>query len=125
MSFESGAGSTEQPKAAGLLDRIEASFDAKRKELGVEDELKGIPGITTLMLVAFGDNGIRSVEDLANCTTDDLSGWNETRDGKEVRFPGILQQFGVSREDCDAMIISARIKAGWIDEPKVVTPQSV
>ena len=124
MSFESRAGSTEEPKTAGLVDRIEAGFDAKRRELGVEDELKGIHGTTTLMLVAFGDNGIRTVEDLANCSTDELLGWNEMKDGKEVRFPGILDHFGVSREDCDAMIISARIMAGWIDEPKAVTPKS-
>ena len=33
-------------------DRIELNFDAKRKELGVEDGLKDIPGVTTRMLVA-------------------------------------------------------------------------
>jgi hypothetical protein len=35
---------------AQLADQIEASFDAKRKELGVADELKDILGVTTLSL---------------------------------------------------------------------------
>jgi transcription termination/antitermination protein NusA len=37
------------------------NFDAKRKELGVEDSLKDVPGVTTQMLVAFGEQGIKSI----------------------------------------------------------------
>jgi hypothetical protein len=97
-----------------LSERIEVSVDAKRKELGVEDGLKDIPGVTTRMLAAFGKHGIKSIEDLADCATDDLDGWSESKDGKTIRHKGILDRFRVSRKDCEAMIISARIKAGWI-----------
>ena len=93
---------------------VEVNFDAKRKELGVEDGLKSIPGVTTQMLVVFGEHGIKSVEDLADCATDDLDGWSESKDGKTIRHTGILDRFKVSREDCEAIIINARIKAGWI-----------
>ena len=93
--------------------RIEANYDAKRKELGVEDELKDIPGVTTRMLVAFGKHGIKTIEDLADCATDDLKGWSETKDGETIRHTGILGRFKVSRQDCEAMIINARTKAGW------------
>jgi hypothetical protein len=93
--------------------RIEANLDAKRKELGVEDGLKNIPGVTTRMLVAFGKHGIKSIEDLADCATDDLIGWSETKDEKTIRHVGILSRFRVSRKDCEAMIINARTKAGW------------
>jgi len=96
-----------------LSEHIEANFDAKRKELGVEDGLKDIPGVTTLMLVAFGEHGIKSIEDLADCATDDLDGWNEFKDGKAIRHTGILDRFRVSRQDCDTIIINARSKAGW------------
>jgi predicted flap endonuclease-1-like 5' DNA nuclease len=92
----------------------EASFEAKRKALGVDDSLKDIPGITTQMLVALGEHGIKSIEDLANCATDDLAGWSESRDGKPIRHTGILDRCTVSREDCDAIILNARVKAGWI-----------
>jgi hypothetical protein len=90
------------------------SFDVKRKQLGVEDSLKGIPGVTMQMLVAFGEHGIKSVEDLADCATDDLDGWSETKDGKTITHAGILDRCRVSREDCDAIILNARVKAGWI-----------
>jgi transcription termination/antitermination protein NusA len=95
-------------------ERIESNFDAKRKELGVEDELKDIPGVTTQMLVAFGEHGIKSIEDLADCATDDLDGWSESKDGQTIKHKGILNRFRVSRKDCEAIIMNARIKAGWI-----------
>ena len=34
------------------------------------------------MLVKFGENGIKTVEDLAGCATDDLAGWTERKDGE-------------------------------------------
>jgi transcription termination/antitermination protein NusA len=103
-----------KPDKAALSHRMEEDFDAKRRELGVEDSLKDVPGVTTEMLVAFGEYGIRSIEDLADCATDDLDGWSESKDGKTIRHTGILDRFKVSREDCEAIIINARIKAGWI-----------
>jgi hypothetical protein len=48
------------------------------------------------MLVAFGENGIKNVEDLAGCATDDLVGWTERKDGENVREPGILDGFDLS-----------------------------
>ena len=90
----------------------ETTFDAKRKELGVETTLKDIPGVMDQMLVAFGEHGVRSIEDLAACATDDLDGWSESKDGTTIRHAGILDR--LSREDCEAIIINARIKAGWI-----------
>ena len=96
-------------------NRIEADFDAKRKKLGVKDELKDIPGVTTHMLTALGEHGIKSIEDLADCATDDLTGWSESKDGKTIRHAGILGRFRASRKECDAIILYARIKAGWIE----------
>src|SRR5262249_60667115 len=40
-----------QTRARDYLDRQEAELDDKRKQLGVEDALKEIPGVTTAMLV--------------------------------------------------------------------------
>ena len=39
-------------------ERIKANVDASRKDPGVEDGLKNIPGVTTRMLVALGEHGI-------------------------------------------------------------------
>jgi transcription termination/antitermination protein NusA len=105
-----------QSRAQDYLARIEAEHDAKRKELGVADELKDIPGVTTPMLVKFGENDIKTVEDLAGAATDDLVGWTERKDGETKRFPGVLDGFEVSREEAEAIIMQARLKAGWITE---------
>ena len=51
------------------------------------------------MLVAFGEHGIKSIEDLADCATDDLDGWSESEDGKTVKHAGILDHLKVSREE--------------------------
>jgi N utilization substance protein A len=111
-----------QTRAREYLDKIEAELDAKRKELGVEDELKEIEGVTTAMLVQFGENGIKTVEDLAGCATDDLAGWTERKDGEAVRQAGILDGFEMSREEAEALIMQARLKAGWVTEADLAPP---
>jgi transcription termination/antitermination protein NusA len=112
-----------QTRARDYLDKIEAELDAKRRELGVEDALKDVPGVTTAMLVSFGENDIKTVEDLAGCATDDLAGWTERKDGEAVRRAGILDRFNLSREEAEAIIMQARVKAGWISEADLAPPQ--
>ena len=110
-----------QTRANEYLERIEGERDARRRELGVEDGLREIPGIDTAMMVAFGEDGIKTVEDLAGCATDDLVGWTERKDGEVVRFDGTLKNFDLSREEAEQMIMSARLSLGWIEpEPEPV-----
>jgi transcription termination/antitermination protein NusA len=111
-----------QTRARDYLDRQEAELDDKRKQLGVEDALKEIPGVTTAMLVKLGENDIKTVEDLAGCATDDLFGWSERKDGETVRYPGALDGFDLSRDDTEALIMQARVKAGWIKEEDLAPP---
>jgi len=111
-----------QTRAKEYIAKIESDLDAKRKELGVEDAVKDVPGVTTAMLVKFGEGGIRTVEDLAGCATDDLVGWTERKDGESKREPGILDGYEISREDAEAMIMQARLKAGWITEADLAQP---
>ena len=115
-AFDEETATELQTRAKDYLARIEAEHDEKRKELGVADELKDVPGVTTPMLVKFGENDIKSVEDLAGAATDDLVGWTERKDGETKRFPGILDGFELSREEAEAIIMQARLKAGWITE---------
>jgi N utilization substance protein A len=111
-----------QARARDYLGRQEAELDARRQELGVEDALKEVPGITTAMLVKLGEDGIKSVEDLAGCATDDLFGWSERKDNETTRYPGILDGFDLSRDDTEALIMQARLKAGWISEEDLAPP---
>jgi transcription termination/antitermination protein NusA len=114
MSDAPVAGLAADTRCSGSSEYTEAELDAKRKELGVADELKEIPGVTARMLVEFGEQGIKSIEDLASCATDDLFGWIEEEARKITKHKGILHRFWVSRRECDAMIMRARISTGWI-----------
>ncbi|MDQ0472535.1 transcription termination factor NusA [Labrys wisconsinensis] len=115
--FDEDTAAEIQTRARGYLARIEAELDEKRRALGVEDDLKGVEGVTTAMLVALGENDVKSVEDLAGCATDDLVGWSERKDGELTKHPGYLDSFELSREEAEAIIVAARVKAGWIEPP--------
>src|ERR1700745_1314025 len=114
--FDEATAAELQARARDYLGQQEAELDAKRKELGVEDALREIPGVTTAMMVKLGENDIKTVEDLAGCATDDLSGWTERKDGETVRHPGALDGFEIGRDECEAVIMQARLKAGWITQ---------
>ena len=120
--FDDDTAGELQTRARDYLAKIEGELDAKRKELGVEDALKEVPGVTTAMLVNFGENGIKTIEDLAGCATDDLVGWTERKDGESVREAGILDGIDISREEAEAMVMQARLKAGWVSEADLAPP---
>ena len=104
-----------QNRARDHLARLEGELDARRLELGVSDELKQIDGVTSAMLVKFGENDVKTIEDLAGCATDDLVGWTERKDGENVKHAGYLDGMEISRDDAEAMIMAARVHAGWIE----------
>ncbi|PNG25783.1 transcription termination factor NusA [Methylocella silvestris] len=114
-----------QTRAQDYLARVEAELDQRRVELGVADELREVAGVTTAMLVKFGENDVKTVEDLAGCATDDLIGWTERKDGESVKHAGYLDGFELTREEAEMMIMTARVHAGWIDsipQPAVEEP---
>ncbi|MGO3928968.1 transcription termination factor NusA [Rhodopseudomonas pseudopalustris] len=119
--FDEDTASELQSRAREYLEQLEAELEAKRKELGVNDDLKSVPGVTLKMMVKFGENDIKSVEDLAGCATDDLVGWTERKDGtgEPVKHAGVLDANEMSRADAEALIMQARVKAGWITEEEL------
>ena len=108
-----------QARAREFLERQEAELDEERKQLGVSDDLRAIDGLTTPMMVALGKEEIKSLEDFAGCAADDLLGWTERKDGETQRFEGILDGFNLSRAEADAMIMQARLQAGWVTEAEL------
>jgi len=108
-----------QTRAREYLDRIENELNAKRNELGVSDELLTINGMTTAMLVALGEDGIKTMEDFAGCAADDLIGWTERQDGETKRYEGLFSAKEVSREEAEAMVMTARLAAGWITQEEL------
>ena len=91
--------------------------------MGVEYELRSIPGITTAMMVALGGYGIKTVEDLAGCAVDDLTGWSERKDGETKRFDGLFSSLEVTRAEAEQMILQARLAVGWITEDELVVEE--
>jgi N utilization substance protein A len=106
-----------QTRAREFLEKEAAALDAKRLELGVQDELLTIEGVTLPVAVALGEGDVKSIEDLAGLIPDDLRGWFETKDGERVREAGILDSFNLSPEDAEALIMRARIVMGWVEAP--------
>jgi len=112
-----------QQRALEYIERVNSENDTRRIELGVSDALGEIPGVNTAMLVSFGEDGIKTIEDLAGCATDDLVGWTERSGEEVVRHDGVVSAHGVSREEAEAIIMAARLKAGWINEEDLASEQ--
>lgn len=121
--FDEDTASEIQNRALEHLAAVEAELDEKRRALGVEDALREVEGVTTSMMVALGENDVKSVEDLAGCATDDLIGWTERKDGEATRHSGYLDGFDLSRQDAEAIIMAARVHAGWVEAP-VAEPET-
>lgn len=123
--FDEGTAEQIQTRAREFLEQQEAERDSKRRELGVADELSEIPGINTAMMVALGENGIKTIEDFADCATDELVGWTDRKKDKDtepVKHKGFLDGFELSRTDVENMIMAARVHAGWIKAEDLEKP---
>jgi N utilization substance protein A len=115
--FDEGTAEEIQSRAREYLERKEAELDARRRELGVEDDLSQINNMTTAMMVALGENDIKTLDDFADCATDDLCGWVERskeRGVEPTKHAGFLDGFDVSRQEAEEMILASRIILGWI-----------
>jgi N utilization substance protein A len=126
--FDEDTANEIQTRAREFLQKQEAERDARRRELGVSDDLAKVDGITTSIMVALGEHGIKTVEDLADCATDELVGWVERKkekDAEPVRHKGILDGFDIGRKEAEDMIMSARVQAGWIKAEDLVPAEPV
>ncbi len=121
--FDEETATELQTRAREFLERQAVEQDAARKEAGVEDDVLEIPGVTLPMAVAFGENDIKTVEDVAGLVPDDIRGYTEMKDGEKVHEEGILEAMKLSNEQATDMIMQARVKAGWID-PSDLEPDS-
>ena len=59
-------------RAIAYLEEQDKVLDAKRVELGVTDELFAVEGLTATMVVALGENGVKTLDDLADLAGDEL-----------------------------------------------------
>ncbi len=109
-----------QERAREYIAKQEAELDDKRKELGVADELKDVPGVTWRCWSSFGENDVKTVEDLAGCATDDLCRLDRTQGRRDQARDGLSSTASTSRaRKPKRIIMQARLKAGWVTEEEL------
>src|SRR5712672_440860 len=122
--FDEDTAEELQTRAVGYIEEKNAALDAKRRELGVADEVAAIEGLSPPMLVSLGEHGIKTLEDLAGCASDDLLGYVENKGNERVRVPGALEGFDLAADEVNDIIMKARVVAGWVKEEDLVKPQA-
>jgi N utilization substance protein A len=97
--FDEAVAAELKRRAQAFLDRRDAELDEKRREMGVEDAVAEVGGFTPAMLVALGEKGIKTLDDLADLSSDELI--------------EILGPEAVDEETANAIIMAAR--AHWFE----------
>lgn len=93
-----------QRRANDFLEAEARAADEKRIEMGVEDALADVEGLTPQMLVKLGEEQVKTLEDFAGCAADELTSKDD----------GILRSFPLTEVDASAMVMSARVALGWL-----------
>ena len=107
--FDQDIGEELQRRARDFLEAEAERLSARRIELGVEDDVAAIDGLTPQMLVLLGEEGIKSLEDFAGLAADELTS----------PVDGILKDQPLSEPDAVRMITHARVAMGWMTEDEM------
>jgi N utilization substance protein A len=60
------------------------------------------------MLVVLGEKNIKKLKDFADLSSDELIGGVDEIKGKRIKIDGYLEDFALTREEADNLIMSAR-----------------
>ncbi len=103
-----------QARARDYLEAQNTKALEKAKEMGVEDSLIEFDGLTPQMLVALGEDGVKTLDDFATCADWELAGGWTTDGGERIKDDGLLEPFEVSLEEAQNMVMTARLQLGWV-----------
>jgi N utilization substance protein A len=95
-------------RATEYLQKEKEDIGKKLKELGVEDLLINLKGLTPGMLVTLGERKIITLKDFAELSTDELIGGYDEKGGKRFKIDGYLEEFALSKNEADDLIMNAR-----------------
>jgi N utilization substance protein A len=105
----------EEDTAKALIERAKEFYErdqediSKRiKELGLEEPLINLKGLTPGMLLTLGEKKILTLENFADLASDELTGGYDVIRGSKVKIEGYLEDFALSKEEADTLIMSAR-----------------
>ena len=71
--------------------------------------------MTPQMMVAFGENDLKSVEDVAGCSADDIVGYDDMKKGERFHVKGVLEGTGMTKDEAEQLVMSARVMMGWVE----------
>ena len=108
-----------QARARESIDEQNAKAIEQARELGVEQSLFDYEGLTPQMFVALAEDGIKTLEEFAQCADWELAGGYTTIDGKRVKDDGLLEKFDVGLEEAQAMVMNARVMLGWLTQEEL------
>ncbi|KIC20587.1 transcription termination factor NusA [Leisingera sp. ANG-Vp] len=112
---DEGTAEELQARARDYLEaQAKAAIDAARA-LGAEDSLIHFEGLTPQMVEALAKDDVKSLEDFATCADWELAGGWTNDGGERVKDDGILEPFGMSLEEAQDLVMTARIMLGWVD----------
>ncbi|WP_278922239.1 MULTISPECIES: transcription termination factor NusA [Pseudophaeobacter] len=104
-----------QARARDHLEaKAKAAIDAARA-LGAEDSLILFEGLTPPMIEALAKDDIKTLEDFATCADWELAGGWTNDNGERIKDDGILEPFGMSLEEAQNLVMTARVMLGWVD----------
>ncbi|MBN7784447.1 transcription termination/antitermination protein NusA [Ponticoccus gilvus] len=112
---DEGTAEELQTRAREFLEEQARKAEARARELGADDSLFGFEGLTPQMIEVLAEDGVTSLEDFATCADWELAGGWTTVDGQRTKDDGLLEKFGVSLEDAQEMVMTARVLLGWVD----------
>ncbi len=105
--FDADIAAELQERARAALAQRDRDYDERRRELGVEDDLAELEDMTPGMLVALGEKNIKTLDDFADLSSDELVELLAAPDGGGIEL---------NPETANALIMRAR--AHWFaDEP--------
>ena len=114
--FDEDTAQEIQARASDFVNKENEELEQKCKELGIKDDLLEIEELSLKMIVALGENDVKSLEDFAYCSSDDLLGWDETAGEEKIHENGILEGFDITYSQANDLIMSSRIKLGIIPD---------
>ena len=114
-----------QTRAREFIEKETQEALEKLRELGVEEALLNFDGLSPQMLLALADDDIKSVEEFAKCADWELAGGWTTVDGERVKDDGLLENFGISLEEAQDLIMTARVILGWVNPDDIAPTNSL
>jgi len=107
----------EEETAKELVERSNEFYQKDQEEisnriksLGLENDLINHNGLTAGMLVTLGEQKILTLNDFADLASDELTGGHDIVKGERVKIKGYLEDFALTKNEADDLIMSARDK---------------